>query len=75
VGEEVVGVDGRSRAARGDLLGGQEGVQFAERALVPAGGVFDVDDCADCGRGCGEHATVLDRDGCRIGRRLEEVPQ
>jgi hypothetical protein len=45
-GEQVVGVDGASGAGRRDLVSSQHGVQFAERALVPGAGLFDVDDRA-----------------------------
>jgi hypothetical protein len=50
-------------------------MQLAERALVPGSGLFDFNDVAHwCGRCC-QHPTMLDRDWCRVDRRLEEVTQ
>src|SRR5882672_3907785 len=60
VGEQVVGVDGAAGTGGGDLLGGQQGVQFAERTLVPAAGVFDVDDLAHGRRWRDRYPAVLD---------------
>ena len=49
MGEQVSGEDAARRASRGDLLGGQRGVQLADSALVPGGRILNVDDLADGG--------------------------
>jgi hypothetical protein len=75
VGEQVVRVDGASRAGRSHLLSSQQGVQLAERTLVPAAGVLDVDDLAHGGRWRRRYPAMLDCDRCGAGRGLQEVTQ
>lgn len=50
-------------------------MQLAERALVPAAGVLDIDDLADGRRRGRGDAAALDRHRRRVGRGLEQVEQ
>jgi hypothetical protein len=50
-------------------------MEFAERTLVPAGGVSHVDDLPHCCRRHCRHSAVLNRYRCCMGRGFEEVTQ
>ena len=66
---------GAARATGSDLLSCQQGVQFAECALVPGVRVCDVDDICNCCCRRRRHPAVFDSDRDSVDWRLEQIAQ